>query len=353
MPSSPPGPPPGTPPLPRPSPPQPPEPPTNQPETGARRGLVGAVAGIGIALILAAVAVSSLSKDSKPNPQESAMTTVPMIATTTIPATTTPPATAPARTAPTTNAPSTTVTTTTASTPTAAPPTSLTVGHSVGRVPFQSRDREGNLIGFEVDLINELVARLGTEATWVETDSPELRDGTEAGRYDVAVAGMVVTDYLLERMLFTTPYFIEQYGLIVDPLTGPTITSFASLTAADTIGVTDGTHADLWAGTNLAPLGVEILRFENGEAEIDALCSGEVDGLVSSVMYRYISSGRLEQFDFVDAAPSGGIVAFGVDPAKPEVLAWLDATLAAMIDDGTYQQIYDRWFDDGSASVAP
>ncbi len=314
--------------------------------------------GIGALLILAAAAVSSLSASSNPDAAESAMTTVvpatttvPTIAATSVPPTTTPPTTAPAGTAPTTSAPSTMATTTTAPTPTAVPPASLTIGHSVGRVPFQSFDGEGNLIGFEVDLVNELVSRLGAEATWVPADHTELRDGTEAGRYDVAVAGMVVTDYLLEKMLFTTPYFNEQYGLIVDPLTGPTITSFAGLTAADTIGVTDGTQADLWAGTNLGPLGVEILRFENGEAATDALSSGDVDGVVSSVMYRYIASGRLAQFDFVDAAPSGGIVAFGVDRAKPELLAWLDATLAAMIDDGTYRQIYDIWFDDASAAV--
>jgi ABC-type amino acid transport substrate-binding protein len=42
---------------------------------------------------------------------------------------------------------------------------------------------------------------------------------------------------------------------------------------------------------------------------------------------------------------------FGVDPARTELLEEMDRVLQEMIDDGTYQEIYDRWFDAPAGSV--
>jgi len=47
----------------------------------------------------------------------------------------------------------------------------------------------------------------------------------------------------------------------------------------------------------------------------------------------------------------GESVAIGVDPAQPKLLAVLNLHLAAMIEDRTYQEIYDRWLHDTSANV--
>jgi polar amino acid transport system substrate-binding protein len=268
----------------------------------------------------------------------SATTTAPAtteVATTTITATTLPPTTAPP------------------TTPVPAAPAEITVGHKVGLPPFQSRDSSGSVIGFEVDLVEELADRLGSEATWVEASYTELLDGTAAGAYDIAVGGLIVADHLADQMLFTKSFFDEQYGLIVAAAADAGLTSFADLTAADRIGVTAGTTAELWAEANLGSSGVQIVRIDDPGATNDALDSGDVDGLVSAVMYRYISSGRLELYTFVDVAPTGNVYAFGVDPAQPELQSLLDATFDALVADGTYQMIYDRWFADSAASVAP
>ena len=42
---------------------------------------------------------------------------------------------------------------------------------------------------------------------------------------------------------------------------------------------------------------------------------------------------------------------FGVDPANPDLLVALNDALDGMIDDGTYQQNYNEWFEAPAGSI--
>ncbi len=290
---------------------------------------------IGVVLVLAAVGIPTLTTDAEPTAATEATTTA---APSTI-------ATPTTTTAATTTLPATTTSTTT-------PPVVLTVGHWFYVSVFQTRDDDGELSGFEIDLVDELMKRIGTEAKWVETDLTALYDGTAVGTYDLAVGGLAVLNARLKDVRYSTPYFLPQYGLIVDAESDSTITAFDALSASDTVAVLRSTRAIAWAETNLAPIGVQVVQFESpGEAR-DALRSGEADALISTALYPLVAAGRLESLRLVDTTASGSVFAFAVDPAQPELLARVDAALAAAIDDGTYQEIYDRWFDDGAGSVA-
>jgi len=284
---------------------------------------------IGAVLMAVAIDISDLSGDSTPVAGDS--TTVATAAPTTVvpadPSTTRPP------------------TTTT-------PVVTLTIARWYYDTVLQEHDDEGSQFGFEVDLVDELVARLHAEANWVDSDLAKIYNDPGSREFDLAAGGLVVFDSSLLGITYSTPYLNRQYALIVDPSSGSSPTSFTDLSSSDTVGVTAESVAVDWAKAELAPRGVTVREFDLSSEVLAALRSGEVDAIVSTVMYQLAAVGRLAPLELVDALPTGQAVALVVDPDQPELLANVNETLAAMISDGTYQTIYDRWFDDASASVA-
>ena len=175
-------------------------PPTSTSGSGSRHRYVMMAVGIGAAAVLAVVAFLSLTSKSSQDTAASDSTSSSQAVSTSAVATTIPATTAPP------TATSTTVA-----------PVALTVGHWVHSSVHLGRDDAGVLFGFEVDLINELMARMAASAEWTELNLVALYEGIDAGQFDVAVGGLSTTAVRLEGVPFTIPYFERQYGLIVDP----------------------------------------------------------------------------------------------------------------------------------------
>jgi len=303
------------------------------------------VAAVGAAAVLAVGAFATLSGNSDRDTNASEPTTSTVEVSTTVVSTTA---------SATTEATSTTVAATITAAPsttTTAAPVTLSVGHWLHHVVHLDRDDAGNLTGFEFDLVEDLMARMGAEAEWIEMDLTALYEGIAASRFDMAVGGLITTAVRRKTVPFTIPYFNRQWALIVDSSADPRVASFDELVSGDVVAVRRGTAAVEWAGSTLEPRGVKVAIFGSPDDLRNALKSGAAEAQVSGALYSVAAAGRIPPFELADAVSRGESVAIGVDPAQPELLAVVNEHLAAMIADGTYQEIYDRWFHDMSASV--
>ncbi|MHC8413634.1 transporter substrate-binding domain-containing protein [Pseudomonas sp. Hz4] len=79
--------------------------------------------------------------------------------------------------------------------------------------PFNFKD-DGNLTGFEVELGQLLANELDVRADFVITDSSDLLQGVETGKYDVAINHIAVTPDLKDRFDFSEPYSYTHAQLI-------------------------------------------------------------------------------------------------------------------------------------------
>ena len=61
--------------------------------------------------------------------------------------------------------------------------------------------------------------------------------------------------------------------------------------------------------------------------------------------------GNRQGLEIVAVIDTGEDYGFGVDPNRPALLDAIKAAFADMLEDGTYQEIYDRWFDAPAGSV--
>ena len=82
----------------------------------------------------------------------------------------------------------------------------LLVGASGDYCPMSMLGENGVYWGFDADLAQDLADDLGVELRFVPTTWPTLLDDTVAGRFDVALCGVSITDVRLEAALMSDPY---------------------------------------------------------------------------------------------------------------------------------------------------
>ena len=227
----------------------------------------------------------------------------------------------------------------------------LTVGSDVPYPPFEDFDAAGNVIGYDADLIEEIARRLGLEVEWIDTDFDTIFTQLATGRFDVVASATTITPERAQQVDFSEPYYNSQQGFTVNTDLTPGLLSTDDLAAGDSVAVQTGTTGADWATDNLAPRGVEVREFQAVGDAYNAVEAGQVDGVVSDEPSAVSEVGNRAGLRIVEVIDTNERYGFGVDPARSALLAAINSALADMIADGTYQAIYDTWFEAPAGSV--
>jgi ABC-type amino acid transport substrate-binding protein len=110
------------------------------------------------------------------------------------------------------------------------------------------------------------------------------------------------------------------------------------------VGVQKGTTGKIWAEENLAPNGVEIKTYTAAPEAFRDLQAGVVDGVIND---EPSSVAIIEQFpgtELVQAIDTNEKYAFAFAKDTPELLAAWNVAQQAVIDDGTYAQLFAQYF---------
>lgn len=229
----------------------------------------------------------------------------------------------------------------------------LTVGSDIPFPPFEYREGD-DLTGFDVELVEEIASRLGLESVeWTPTAFETIFTQLATGRFDMIASATTITDEREELINFTDPYYRAQQALIVNSEATPDIQSTADVGEGHTIAVQRGTTGEAWARENLEPQGAEIRSFPQAPDTYIALESGNVQGVIFDEPSAVEEAANREGLEVVEAIDTGENYGLGVNPENEALLDEVNRVLAEMIEDGGYQEIYDRWFPDAPAgSVA-
>jgi polar amino acid transport system substrate-binding protein len=216
----------------------------------------------------------------------------------------------------------------------------LTVGTDMPYAPFEYREG-GEVRGFDADIINEIATRIGLETDWVDSPFDTIFTDLASGQFDVVISGATITPEREEQVNFSIPYFASLQALTVQEDSG--ITSFEDVGQGHAVAVQSGTTGELWAEENLQPQGAEIRAFPDYPPLYNALEAGQVDAVVfdeSSAVPEVDSRRGIALVDTVDTDEAYGIA---VDPNNADLLDAVNEALQGMIDDGTYDQIYEAY----------
>nr|WP_300005295.1 transporter substrate-binding domain-containing protein [Tissierella sp.] len=128
----------------------------------------------------------------------------------------------------------------------------LIYGIAEDNEPFNFEDENGDRVGFDIDIAEEVAERLGVDAKHVQAQEKVLSN-LLASEYDVVVGSVDVTDESKARVDFTKPYYAEESEYAIAVVKSDQKFLDAIDQALETI-VEDGTYAELtqkWFGEDL------------------------------------------------------------------------------------------------------
>ena len=80
-------------------------------------------------------------------------------------------------------------------------------------VPWAMRNKQGELIGFEIDVAKKVAEDMGVDIEFVPTQWSGIIPALIAGKFDVIIGGMSVTPQRNLTINFTTPYAHSGMGI--------------------------------------------------------------------------------------------------------------------------------------------
>ncbi|SMQ85662.1 amino acid ABC transporter substrate-binding protein, PAAT family [Devosia lucknowensis] len=214
--------------------------------------------------------------------------------------------------------------------------------------PLNFAGPDGQGIGLEYDVINEIAKRLNATVEWDLTAWDVMIESVRTGQFDVGADGITITAEREEQIDFTEPFItVEQYFLVradEERITGPA--SFAENTDL-LFGAQAGTSSfftavyDVLDGDEANP---RIKTFDSFGAAVQALKAGDVDAVIAdqaaSAGYIGADPGAFKQAgDAIKSDPFGFILTPGSDLVEP-----FNAAIDQLRAEGWLDERINYWF---------
>lgn len=225
----------------------------------------------------------------------------------------------------------------------------LRAGTTADVPPLSMRDRDGELMGLEVDLVRALADNMNLKVTFVEIPFADLIPAIERGEIDLAIADMTITPERNARVAFAGPYLISGNTLLArkreladteDPaqLDDPKL-SFATQ---------DASTSARFVRARMPK--ARLVTTPDNESGVQALLSGEVDGVIGDLQVLTLALWRNPDAElYLRYAPfTTEPLGIALPPDAPLFLNLVTNYLNTLEETGELSQLKARWLGDGA-----
>ncbi len=212
--------------------------------------------------------------------------------------------------------------------------------------PPMEFERDGQFVGFDMDLMRAIASELGLEMEVNNTGFDPITSGIamESGDCDIAAASITITPEREQNIDFSDPYFTADQSLLVKKDSG--ITGLADFSGRR-LGVQTGTTGELYAQEN-APADAELVSFENPGDLFTALEAGDIEGVLQDIIPNADQALNDPSVVVIETYPTNEQYGFAVkEEGSEELLKAVNDALKKLKDDGTYDKIFAEWFPKG------
>jgi polar amino acid transport system substrate-binding protein len=226
----------------------------------------------------------------------------------------------------------------------------LVVGSSATYRPFAYESPTKEIVGYDVDIIKAVAQKAGLQIKIVNTPWTGIFAALNNGDVDLVISGVTINEKRKQSYDFTTPYFEARQLIAVHE--SSTVKGLKDL-AGKKIGVVTGSTGDDIASREFGKTNPDIRRFESTPVIISELVNSGVDAVIGDngvIAFRASEHKQLKTVS--DANFPKEFFGIVVKQGNKALLDKLNAGLAAVKADGSYAQIYKKWFQ-SDAPVLP
>ncbi len=228
----------------------------------------------------------------------------------------------------------------------------LKIATEAGYKPFEYRNSDGELVGFDIDIGNELCKRLERKCVWIDQSFDSLIPGLKARKFDLANSTMTATEARAKIIDFSTPMYIVPVKLMVKKGSGlqPTAESLKG----KRVGVQQGTTMETYANKHWAPNGVNVVSYPSYTNAFVDLASGRLDATfqeAQTAVDGFLDKPEGANYELASMIVDDPLfkqpIAMGIRKGN-KLKAEVDKALKAMLADGTIQEFAKKYFPVGN-----
>lgn len=216
--------------------------------------------------------------------------------------------------------------------------------------PYSMVLADGTLTGFDVEIAQALCEEMKVECQIQHYDFDSLIPALKARKFDMVVASMAITEERLKSVDFSDKYE-GGYSQFIGPK-GTSLDGSPAAMAGKKIGVQLGTIQENYTQAVYVPAGAEMRTYSTPENAFLDLVAGRLDAVVVEVGVGYELQKGPQGKDYALFGPKmddpqyfGTGSGIAVRKGNSELLGKINQALAAILADGTYELINDRYFD--------
>ena len=225
----------------------------------------------------------------------------------------------------------------------------LRIGLSGNQPPLNMTDKNGAIIGLEVDLIESLAESMGLTTRFVVKPFADLIPAIERGEVDIVISGMTITPERNARVAFVGPYFISGKSVLTK---SPTIAAANSATLLD---IADQRYAVLAGSTSETFVEKELPKAASVpvvdyDTAVQMVLDDEVDAMIADFPICQLSVLRHPEAELSTLMTPLTIEPLGIAlPADdPLLINLIGNYLNTLENTGLLVQFKAKWFSDGS-----
>jgi polar amino acid transport system substrate-binding protein len=203
--------------------------------------------------------------------------------------------------------------------------------------PFNFINEANALVGYEIDLGNELCKRAELTCEWVINDWDTIIPNLVGGNYDVIMAGMNATEARAEVISFSDAY------------KRPDPSAYMALAGTDPAVIDSGVIAaqsNTVQAAMVAETSATLIEFPTPDETIAAVRSGTADAVLADkdFLLTYLNDSNGELIFVGEKMPPGQGVSAGLRQSDDELRAKFSAAIASMKADGSLNALLVQWF---------
>jgi ABC-type amino acid transport substrate-binding protein len=215
----------------------------------------------------------------------------------------------------------------------------LVAGSSAEYPPFEYV-ADGKLVGYDVDMAEEITRRMGVKVAWEKIDFKGIVAALTAKRVDALITALTWTPERAERIAFSDPYFDAGIGAITPQ--SSTIQKVDDL-AGKKVGVQLGSSGERYVRETIGSKLGQLLTYDSITLAINDLKNGRVDAVVNPLpVLRYAV--RNDKGFHYTAVWDTRVVGINTRLEDKDLLAEINRHLRDLKSEGFLAKLETKWF---------
>ncbi|PIE55837.1 MAG: amino acid ABC transporter substrate-binding protein [Desulfobulbus propionicus] len=211
-------------------------------------------------------------------------------------------------------------------------------------VPWAMKDKNGKLVGFEIDVAQQLAEDMGIAVEFVPTKWSGIIPALISGKFDVIIGGMSVNPKRNMKINFTRPYYYTSQGVLANRK----LTEGLALADFNKPGVTIaarlGSTAAIAAKKEFPAATIRL--FDDEPAAVQEVKNGRVMAMVSSQpLPNHMAADAPETLKSFSEQLNREPICFGVRKGDPDTLNFFNNWIETVTSKGWIDERYAYWFE--------